>query len=354
VKASGENQQVLRRGGMRLLTKAAKGLGFGALGLIGLIVAGLLIGLAAEQLAELRDKHLYPPPGQMVDSGNGRRQIFCEGNGAPTVVLITGNGIPAVLIRPLQDRVAKFSRVCSYDRAGLGWSEPAVRPLNVLGHADELHKLLVAIGEHGPFVLAGHSYGGLVARQYVKENPRTVAGMVLIDSAEEGEIFQAEALRSMAVSASQNARSERLARFGVLRAVVAINPSAASYSSYLTDAERREANALILRPGFYQGAVSELAHGLENIPPAMQKPGGLGTLAALPLIVIRHGQPFSGPEAGREKGWTKAQVRLAALSSDSRSITAVKDGHNIIVDNPNLVSSAIHDVVAAVREHRKL
>ncbi|HET7085232.1 MAG TPA: alpha/beta fold hydrolase [Rhizomicrobium sp.] len=314
----------------------------------------MLVGLATEQLAELRDKHLYPPPGRMADTGNGRRHIFCEGSGAPTVVLITGNGIPAVLIRPLQDRVAKFSRVCAYDRAGLGWSEPAIRPLNIAGQADELHKMLAANGESGPFVMAGHSYGGLIARQYFKENPHAVAGMVLVDSAEESEVFQAKALQGMAASVSQNERSERLARFGVLRAMVAIDPLAASYSLHLTDAERREANALILRPGYYRGAAFELTHGFENTPPAMQKPGGFGTLGTLPLVVIRHGQPFAEPDAWREEGWTKAQVRLAALSSDSRSITAARDGHNIIIDNPDLVSSAIHDVVTAVRERRRL
>src|SRR5215471_10102948 len=237
--------------------KVVRWLKIAALGLIGLVVAVLLIALATEKLFELRDERLYPPPGQMVDAGNGGRQIFCEGSGSPTVVLITGNGIPAVLIRPLQDQAAKFSRACSYDRAGLGWSKPAVRPLNVLSQADELHTILAAIGERGPFVLAGHSYGGLIARQYVKENPQAVAGMVLVDSGEEGEIFQAEALKSIATSLSQNEQSERLARFGVLRALVAINPSVASYSAHLTDAERRQANALILRPGFYQGAVSE-------------------------------------------------------------------------------------------------
>src|SRR3954464_15034940 len=110
---------------------AVRWLGFAALGLIGLVAAGLLTGLAVEKLAELRDTHLYPPPGRMVDTGNGRRHIFCEGRGAPTVVLITGNGIPAILIRPLQDQVARFSRVCAYDRAGLGWSEPAIAPLNI-------------------------------------------------------------------------------------------------------------------------------------------------------------------------------------------------------------------------------
>lgn len=334
--------------------KAVRWLGFTALGLIGLFAACLLIALATEKLLELRDERLYPPPGRMVDSGNGRQQIFCEGHGVPTVVLITGNGLPAILIRPLQDQVAKFSRVCSYDRSGLGWSEPAVRPVNLLGQTDELHRILAAIGEHGPFVLAGHSYGGLIARQFAKGNTHAVAGMVLIDSGEEGEVFQPKALRSMAASASQNERSEHLARFGVLRALVSLNPSVASYSPHLTDAERKEANALILRPRFYQGAVSELTHGFENIPPAMQKPGGFGSLGTLPLVVIRHGQPFAGSDAWREAGWQKAQVRLAALSSDSRMITAIRDGHNIIVDNPDLVSSAIRDVVSALREHRTL
>ena len=157
--------------------KVVRWLKIAALGLIGLVVAVLLIALATEKLFELRDERLYPPPGQMVDAGNGGRQIFCEGSGSPTVVLITGNGIPAVLIRPLQDQAAKFSRACSYDRAGLGWSKPAVRPLNVLSQADELHTILAAIGERGPFVLAGHSYGGLIARQYVKENPQAVAAL---------------------------------------------------------------------------------------------------------------------------------------------------------------------------------
>jgi pimeloyl-ACP methyl ester carboxylesterase len=286
--------------------KALTWLWFAAVGLIGLVVASLLISLATEKLLEFRDERLYPPPGRMVDSGNGLQQIFCEGSGTPTVVLITGNGIPAILIRPLQDQVAKFSRVCSYDRAGLGWSKPAIRPLNFLGQTDELHKILAAIGERGPFVLAGHSYGGLIARQYFKENPHSVTGMVLIDSGEEGEIFQPAASQGVAASVSQNERSERLARLGVLRALVAINPSAASYSTHLTDAQRKEANALVLRPSLYQGAVSELVHGFENIPPALQKPRSLGTLGTLPLVVIRHGQPFSVPDAGREEGWTKA------------------------------------------------
>ena len=86
----------------------------------------------------------------------------------------------------------------------------------------------------------------------------------------------------------------------------------------------------------------------------MQKPGGFGTLGALPLVVIRHGQPLTGGDAWMEEGWTQAQVRLAALSSDSRLIVAAKNGHNIIIDNPDLVASAIHDVATAVREGRAL
>ncbi|MBA2589100.1 MAG: alpha/beta fold hydrolase [Alphaproteobacteria bacterium] len=336
------------------LGKAFRWLGFAALALFGLLAVGLLTGFTAEKWIELRDKRLYPPPGRMTETGNGRRHMFCEGRGAPTVVQITGNGIPAVLIRPLQDRVAKYSHVCIYDRAGLGWSEPAIRPINIAGQADELHKILAANGERGPFIMTGHSYGGLIARQYLKDNPHTVAGIVLVDSGEEGEVFQAKALKGVAAAVSQSERSERLARFGLLRALVAIDPSAASYSPHLTDAERREANALILRPSFYHCVAVELTQGYDNTPPAMQKAGGFGTLGTLPLVVIRHGQPFAGSDAWREEGWQKAQVRLAALSSDSRLMTAARDGHNIIVDNPDLVSSAIHDVVTAVRERRKL
>jgi pimeloyl-ACP methyl ester carboxylesterase len=190
--------------------KVIRWVGFAALGLIGLLAAGLLIALATEKLLELRDERLYPPPGQMVDSGNGRQQIFCEGRGAPTVVLITGNGLPSILIRPLQDQVAKYSRVCSYDRSGLGWSEPAIRPVNVLGQTDELHRMLAAVGEHGPFVLAGHSYGGLIARRYFSENPQDVAGMVLVDAGEEGEVFQTAASQGMAASVRQNGLTDIL------------------------------------------------------------------------------------------------------------------------------------------------
>ena len=334
--------------------KAVRWLGFAVLGLVGLIVAVLLIGLAAEKLAELRDRRLYPPPGRMVDTGNGRRHIFCEGRGAPTVVLITGNGIPSILVRPLQDRVARFSRVCAYDRAGLGWSEPAIRPLNIAGQTGELHKLLAAEGERGPFVMAGHSYGGFIARQYLKDNPHSVAGMVLVDAGEEGKVFQPEFYPALAAGIRRNGQAERLARFGYQRALVAIDPSAAVYSPHMTDAERRQANALILRPGYYRGVAVELSHGFENVPPAMQKPGGFGTLGKLPLVVIRHGQPLSGADAWMEEGWTQAQTRLAALSSDSRLLVAARDGHNIVIDNPDLVSTAIHDVVTAVRGRRAL
>jgi pimeloyl-ACP methyl ester carboxylesterase len=223
-----------------------------------------------------------------------------------------------------------------------------------VAQAAELHEILAANGERGPFVLSGHSYGGLIARQYTKEHPQAVAGMVLVDSAEEGEAFQVKSLQSLTTSLGQDEHAELLARFGYLRALVAIDPSVAPYSSQLADTERREANALILRPGNYRAVVFEGTHAFENIPAAMQKPGGFGTFGKLPLVVIRHGQPFSGPDAWREEGWRMAQVRLAALSSDSRLIIAANNGHFIMTDNPDLVSSAIHDVVAAVREGRTL
>ena len=196
--------------------KAVRWLKFAALGLIGLVVAGLLIGLATEKLLELRDERLYPPPGRMVDSGNGRRHIFCEGSGTPTVVLITGMGIPSVLIRPLEDRASpNFPEFAHMTVPGSAGAEPSVRPLNVVAQAAELQRVIAANGEGGPFIMIGHSYGGLIARQYLKDNPHTVAGMVLVDSGEEGEVFQAKALQSLTTSLGRDEHAELLSRFWV-------------------------------------------------------------------------------------------------------------------------------------------
>jgi pimeloyl-ACP methyl ester carboxylesterase len=118
----------------------------------------------------------------MVDVGGYRLHLYCTGEGSPTVILEAGGGNPWLSWYQVQPQVAQFTRVCSYDRAGLGWSDPSPKPRTTKVIADELHTLLHNAGITAPFVLVGHSLGGLDARMFASQYPSEAVGMVLVDS----------------------------------------------------------------------------------------------------------------------------------------------------------------------------
>jgi len=131
----------------------------------------------AKARAELAAK--YPLPGKMVDVGGYRLHINCQGTavaGSPTVVMEGGNAESCLTWAAVQPEVAKFTRVCTYDRAGLGWSERSPQPRTITNIADELAALLVGAGVEPPYVLVGHSIGGLFARFYAHLHYRTLSG----------------------------------------------------------------------------------------------------------------------------------------------------------------------------------
>lgn len=143
--------------------------------------------LVAGQAAKARLLAQHPPIGQLVDIGGYRLHLNCQGSGGPTIVLEAGGGETQLDWALVQPELAKQARVCAYDRAGLGWSETSPRPRTATVMADELHMLLDRAGIAGPYVLVGHSLGGLVARQFAVAHPHDVVGMVLVDSATEGQ-----------------------------------------------------------------------------------------------------------------------------------------------------------------------
>ena len=127
-------------------------------------------------------RRIYPPPGELVDVGGHSLHISCVGEGSPTVFLESGSGATSVDWANIQPEVANTTRVCAYDRAGSGWSEPGPGPGDPQQIAGELHTLLGNAGIDGPYVLVGHSFGGLYVRMYAELYPNEVEGMVLVDS----------------------------------------------------------------------------------------------------------------------------------------------------------------------------
>src|SRR5919198_1243925 len=139
-------------------------------------------GLGAQQ------PELPPAPGRLVDIGGRRLHLLCSGAGAPTVVLEAGASAFAIDWTLVQREVARTNRVCSYDRAGMGWSDPSAAS-TLAGDVRNLHGLLTEAAERPPYVMVGASRGGLLVRLYVADYPDEVAGLVLVDPASEDRLF---------------------------------------------------------------------------------------------------------------------------------------------------------------------
>ena len=171
-------------------------------GLLILLIALVCAGTVYEAIESHRDQQMFHPPGRLVDIGGCRLHLYCTGEGSPTVILEAGGGNPWLSWCKVQPQVASFTRVCSYDRAGLGWSDPSPRPRTAMVIAEELHALLHNAGIPGPFVLVGHSLGGMDARMFANRYPSEVAGLVLVDSShpDQDERFPPEAKKLAAVS----------------------------------------------------------------------------------------------------------------------------------------------------------
>ena len=200
-------------------TRTSKRRGRGCLLWLGASLAALLglalVGYSYEPVAEAADAKAYPPPGQLVDVGGYRLHINCTGEGTPTVVVESGWGDFSETWARVQPEIARTTRVCTYDRAGMGWSEASPEPRTAREFAKELHTLLEKANESGPHILVGHSMGGYTVRVYAHDYPDEVVGLVLVDpqnlSTEDAATF------NPAPKPGKNSLPALMARIGVMR-----------------------------------------------------------------------------------------------------------------------------------------
>ena len=188
--------------------------------LLGLVVALLVLAVAGaiyQAIATERAERAYPPPGEMVDVGGYSLHINCVGQGSPTVVLDAGSGEMSAQWVRVQQEVSNTTRVCAYDRAGMGWSEIGPEPRDARQIFSELHTLLSKAGIEGPYVLVGHSFGGMYMQTYAARYPDEVAGVALVDSSTDPDQFsqRSEARESNEPHKQSIAVVPQLAQLGV-------------------------------------------------------------------------------------------------------------------------------------------
>jgi pimeloyl-ACP methyl ester carboxylesterase len=312
--------------------------------ILGLIVALLVLAVAGaiyQAIATERAERAYPPPGEMVDVGGYSLHINCVGQGSPTVVLDGGSGEMSAQWVWVQREVSDTTRVCAYDRAGMGWSEMGPQPRDAKQISSELHALLAKADIEGPYVLVGHSFGGLYMQTYAARYPEEVAGVALVDSSQPDQFSHQPVARGSYEPQKFDVFS-LAARLGTVRLLSKLAPAP------LELPQRQRAQIDALSPSTRQ--VSTYALELRATPQTTTQTRSLRSLGDKPLAVV------SAPKQA-EPGWLKLQDDLVTLSSNSTHIVVEGATHTSLLyerSDAQASSAAIVEVVAPVRNDRLL
>lgn len=309
--------------------------------LLTLIIAVLVVGGLYENISETRERRFHPMAGQLVDIGGYKMHIYCAGQGSPTIILDAGMGDSFISWHKVQPEIAKFTRVCSYDRAGLGYSDSSPLPRTSRVIVDELHRLLQHTGITGTLILVGHSMGGFDVRLYASLYRNEVVGMVLVDSSHpEQQKRLPPALNDLdATWLREQEVFEFTMPFGIPRLLGFCGNDAAVRAVDCNFHSVRESVAELK-------AVSESA----------AQTAATGSLGDMPLVVLSHDPDTPQPDLPEDlvkpanDAWQQMQEELSHLSTRGKQVIARNSGHYIQLDRPDLVIKAVRSVVDQARE----
>ena len=305
------------------------------------VVALAVAGFFYENISEERDRRTNPMPGSLVDVGGKKMHIDCVGEGSPAVILDSGLGDTYVSWMKVQPQIAKFARVCSYDRAGLGYSDSNSGPRTSKVFAQELHALLQAAGIGPPYVLVGHSMGGFDVRLYASLYRAQVAGMVLVDASHpDQENRLPPELKNMEGSGLREAEFlEYTMPFGLPRLIGLCEEDPVQSAAECNFRDARE-------------IVAELKAVSESSAQA----AATSSLGNMPLAVLSHDpqKPSSEfpPDLAKlvNEAWEKMQEEMAHLSSRGTQVIVKNSAHYIQIDQPDAVINAVHAIVEQCRQ----
>ena len=340
------------------------------------ILTAFFLLMSVLAVGQQKDKKpAYSPPGKLLDVGGFRLHLNCTGKSRPAVVLIAGAGDFSFDWGLVQPDLSRFTRVCSYDRAGLAWSDPGPMPRTMRQEAYELHLLLKAARVEPPYVLVGHSIGGLMARVYAEQYAGEVAGVVLVDPTHEdttlmyqGKLVRVrEGAKGVAVPPVQTMRSsppkppaaEDIEQFELNRKMFGAPKTEPPFDKLPASVQAMRLWFRSQRPRAAGGA-DFWAEELQAMYVARAKtPHQLGDK---PLVVLLAKPEVGNPPPGiSADDWKRIneekrqqKVGLTNLAHNSKLMVAQKSGHHIQLDETRIVTDAVRLVVEALRLRTKL
>jgi pimeloyl-ACP methyl ester carboxylesterase len=309
-----------------------------------------------QQIGNWLDARRFPNKGRLVQVGAIKLNLDCSGQAGsgPTVILESAGGVPARGWAKVQPEVAKFTRVCSYDRAGYGWSDPPGPEARTGAQiAKELTLLLNAAGEKGPYIIVGHSIGGYFVQCFTDQNPDDVAGVVLVDASHPDNIDRtreiiSEASKKQYTAAYDLAKSkwgDAFSRwttwFGLTRLLTPAPDEFSREVNYLSSRSLTAMNAEFKADAVTETEIRTLGNHLGDRP----------------LIVLTGGKIDQGmfpsspaDEIAQKRLWVEQiQPQLARLSTQGKQVVLPDSGHMIPDERPDAVVSAIREVWAAAK-----
>jgi pimeloyl-ACP methyl ester carboxylesterase len=308
------------------------------------ILALASVSAGYETVRESLDARAYPMSGQLIDVGGHRLHLNCTGSGSPTVVLEPGGGDMSSVFGWIAPTVADHTRACVYDRAGRGWSDPSEAPQDGAQIATDLHTLLHRGHVPGPYVLAGHSFGGLYVRTFAARYPDEVAGMVLVDSTAAASAATTGTATDDAGSYDILGRASVLAstsaRLGLGRVIGLLD-----YGSLPSQA-RDEVRAHIATSTSLRSTIDEFIQATASEKEA----ASLGNFGDKPLVILTAGR-------GSDAAWFAAQNQMATLSTNSvHRVVGGATHPSLILDrgDAGATTQAIVNVVSSIRNNQPL
>jgi len=310
-----------------------------------LVILLAVAGFFYENICEARDRRFHPMPGQLVDVGGYRMHIYYLGQEGPPVILDSGLGDSYVSWSKVQPQIAKFSRVCSYDRAGLGYSASSPHPRTSKVMAEELHILLHNAGISPPYLLVGHSLGGFNVRLFTSLYRGEVAGMVLVDSShpEQDKRFP-QALNDMDKTWVREQEFLTFSMpFGISRML--------GFCGNDAEVRATDCNFHSYREGLTV---------LKTFSASAAEAATTGSLGDLPLAVLSHDTSAPAPDIPADlvkpfnDAFEQMQEELTHLSSRGRRTIVKNSSHYIQLDRPDAVVEAIRGVVDQARQNQSV